>query len=102
MHFFPALQRLFLTNPPKLTEEFFSNLMSNAPNLKSIHLEGSECPVSYQFMHNFFKNSNVFVCFNSKSFEEYLIESDLIVFRKYNRMKNSFAEWSSNNPEYAG
>ena len=101
MHHFPALQRLFLNNPPKLSEEFFSNLISNAPNLKSIHLKGSECPISYQFMHNFFKKSNIFVCFNSKNFEEFLIENDLIAFRKYNRMKNSFVEWSSNNPEYA-
>ena len=102
MHNLPALQRLFLNNPPKVSEEFFLNLISNAPNLKSIQLKGSECPVSFQFMRNFFKKSNIFVCFNSKSFEEYLIENDLIVFRKYNRMKNAFVEWSSNNPEYAG
>ena len=102
MHNLPALQRLFLNNPPKVSEEFFLNLISNAPNLKSIQLKGSECPVSFQFMRNFFKKSNIFVCFNSKSFEEYLIENDLIVFRKYNRMKNAFVEWRSNNPEYAG
>ena len=101
MYKFPVLERLFINEPPELTEEFFSNLISNAPNLKSIHLNASKCPVSYQFMNDFFKKSNIFVCFNSKSFEEFLIENDLIVFRKYHRMKKSYSEWSSNNSEYA-
>ena len=100
-HHFPILQRLFIGNSPKLTEKFFSKLILNAPKLKSIQLNHSECPVSYQFMHNFFKNSNIFVCFNSKSFEEFLIGNDPIVFQKYNQMKNYFCEWSSTNKEYA-
>ena len=100
-HYYPNLQRLYLHNPVGLTEDFFTNMIANAPNLKSIQLLNTKCPVSFQFMSNFFKNSNIFVCFNSKSFEEFLIGNDPIVFQKYNQMKNSFNEWSSNNSEYA-
>ena len=34
------------------------------------------------------------------SFEDYLIEHDVNVFRKYNRMKKDFLKWCENNPNY--
>ena len=100
-HYYPNLQRLHLDVPGKLGEEFFSNLISNAPNLKSIHLHDTECSVSHEFMHDFCKNSNIFVSFNSQSFEDFLLEKYPLVFVKYKRLEKSFKEWSSNNLEYS-
>ena len=97
---FPALERLFINDPPKLNEKFFSSLTSNAPKLRSIQLNESQCPVSDQFMYNFCKNSDIFVSFSSKDFEDFLLELDLIVFGKYNRMKRIFESWSLDNPDY--
>ena len=103
-HYFPNLQRLFLSfmndDHAKLTEDFFSNLIANAPKLKSIQLHDSECPVSHQFMCNFIKNSNIFVSFSSKSFEDFLREKCIDVFGKYKRMEMTFNDWASNNVEY--
>ena len=97
-HYFPVLERLSISvyNSVALSEDFFSNLISNAPKLKSIKLGPSSCPVSQEFMYNFFKNSDIFVSFNSTHFEDFLIEKDLIVFRKYKRMKKSFQNWIAN------
>ena len=107
-HNFPVLERLhihvFDSDVVGLDEDLFLNLMSNATKLKSISISSHPYiifPLSDQFMYNFFKNSNIFVSFKNKSFEEFCIEKDPIVFRKYNRMKKSFANWSSNNPEYS-
>ena len=118
-HNFPVLQRLLIDDNVELSENFLTSFIANAPNLKSIHLPytnfipncsnhyhlwGSKCTVSNKFLYNFFKNFEVFVCFlNSKRFEEFLFETDLSlrVFQKYNGLKQSFEEWSSNNPEYS-
>ena len=100
---FPALERLFINDPPKLNKKFFTSLTSNAPKLKSIQLNESLCPVtpvSDQFMYSFCKNWDIFVSFSSKDFEDFLLENDLIVFGKYNRMKKIFESWSSDNPDY--
>ena len=103
-HNFPVLQRLNLKDITYklslISEKFLSNLISNAPNLKSISFGNSKLPLSHQFMYNFLKNSNIFVSFQSKSFEDFLIKTDLIEFRKYYQMKQSFKDWSLNNPEY--
>ena len=118
-HNFPVLQRLLIDDIVELSENFLMSFIANAPNLKSIHLPytnfipncsnhhhlwGSKCTVSNKFLYNFFNNFEVFVCFlNSKRFEEFLFETDLSlrVFQKYNGLKQSFEEWSSNNPEYS-
>ena len=85
----------------ELTEDFFSNLIANAPKLKSIHLSNSKMSVSHQFMYNFCKNSNIFVSFKSQSFEDFLLDKDINVFGKYKRLEKTYKEWSSNNPEYS-
>ena len=114
-HNFPVLERLFIYGDLELSEDFFTNLIPNAPKLKSIHLPytdlipnstnyfwGSKCTVSNQFMYNFFKNFEVLVCFlGSKHFEDFLFQTDCKVFQKYNSLKQSFEKWSSNNPEYS-
>ena len=99
-HHFPVLERLFIHSPPKLNETLFSNLISNTPKLKSIQLYRSKCPVSHEFMYNFCKDSNIFVSFNSKCFEKYLVEKDMIVFGEYIRKKHAFKKWCSENPDY--
>ena len=101
-HIFPNLQRLFIdVYGTELTEDFFSNLIANAPKLKSIHLSNSKMSVSHQFMYNFCKNSNIFVSFKSQSFEDFLLDKDINVFGKYKRLEKTYKEWSSNNPEYS-
>ena len=95
------LQRLHLDVLVKFSEDFFANLISNAPNLISLQLTNAECPVSHEFMYNFCKNSNIFVSFCSQSFEDFLLENDPIVFVKYKRLEKSFEEWSSQNLEYS-
>ena len=99
-HHFPVLERLFIHSPPKLNETLFSNLISNTPKLKSIQLYRSKCPVSHEFMYNFCKDSNIFVSFNSKRFEKFLVEKDMIVFGEYIRKKHAFKKWCSENPDY--
>ena len=101
-HIFPNLQRLFIdAYGTELTEDFFSNLIANAPKLKSIHLSNSKMSVSHQFMYNFCKNSNIFVSFKSQSFEDFLLDMDINVYGKYKRLEKTYKEWSSNNPEYS-
>ena len=113
---FPVLQRLFIHGDLELSENFFTSFIPNAPKLISIHLPytnlipnsqndyhlGSKCSVSNQFMYNFFKTFQVFVCFEqSNHFESFLSKTDLKVFLKYNCLKQAFENWSSNNPTYS-
>ena len=101
-HYFPNLQRLFIHDPDvKLDEDFFSNMIPNAPKLKSIHFSGAILPVSHQFLYNFCKNSDIFLCFYSKYFEDFLLDSDINVFGKYKRLEKSYKVWRTNNPEYS-
>ena len=101
-HYFPNLQRLFISESRVgLNEDFFSNMIENAPKLKSIDFSGAILPVSYQFLYHFCKNSNTFLCFDSKDFEKFLLGNDINVFGKYKRLEKSYKEWSSNNPEYS-
>ena len=101
-HYFPNLQRLFISESRVgLNEDFFSNMIENAPKLKSIDFSGAILPLSHQFLYHFCKNSNTFLCFDSKDFEKFLLGNDINVFGKYKRLEKSYKEWSSNNPEYS-
>ena len=110
-HNFPELERLSISCP-EMTSKCFQQLIKNGPNLKSIQFAyGSrEYSISNKILHKLCKDTDVLVIFghvikNDKnkeqnSFEEYLIENDLIVFRKYKRMKQEFEKWCEDNFEY--
>ena len=102
----PVLERLHI-NPSfdgeeVVTEDLFTNLILNAPKLKSIQFHRSRPLVSVEFMHNFIKSSDIFVSFYSEYLETYLTRNDPIVLQKYNQMKKCFEKWSCNNPEFSG
>ena len=110
-HHFPGLERLSISCP-EMTSKCFQQLIKNGPNLKSIQFAyGSrEYSISNKILHKLCKDTDVLVIFghvikNDKnkeqnSFEEYLIENDLIVFRKYKRMKQEFEKWCEDNFEH--
>ena len=101
----PVLERLQI-NPSfdgeEVTEDLFTNLISNAPKLKSIQFYCSGSLVPHQFLQNFTKSSDIFVSFFSQCLENHLTRNDPIVLEKYNQMKKRFEKWSCNNPEYSG
>ena len=116
--YFPALERLCLETRIYMTMENLEKLIKNAPNLKSIQFSN----VIYggrlffnlpnEFLYKICKDENIFIIFGhilgknpknsaeQKSFEDYLIENDVNVFRKYNRMKKDFLKWCENNSRY--
>ena len=109
-HYFPALERLYIYSP-EMTSKCFQQLIKNGPKLKSIQFGyGADCNISNKISHKLCKDTNVFVIFGNvikndenkeqKSFEDYLLENDLVVFRKYKKMKEEFEKWCEGNIGY--
>ena len=97
------------------TEKFVESLLKNSPFLKSIHFLGYNVwDVSNEFLFQVIKNSNVYVNFgkieiaydykvglilsdrykrNARqlSLEQYLLDHDISVFDKYQKMKAEFS-----------
>ena len=112
-HHFPALERLCLTSA-YMADESLEELIKNCPSLKSIQFPNGiyHNTISNEVLCKIFKDKDIFIIFDAvihknnwestqqKSFEDYLIENDLIAFRKYNRMKKDFLKWCKNNIGY--
>ena len=99
------------------TEEFLKALLKNSPFLKSMHFLGYNVwDISNEFLFQVIKNSNVYVNFGKvridydykvglilsdkykrntrqSSMEQYLLDHDISVFDKYQKMKAEFAVW---------
>ena len=97
--------------------KFVESLLNNSPFLKSIHFLGYNVwDVSNEFLFQVIKNSNVYVNFGKieiaydykvglilsdrykrnvrqLSLEQYLLDHDISVFDKYQKMKAEFSVW---------
>ena len=99
------------------TGEFLESLLKNSPFLKSIHFLGYNVwDVSNEFLFKIIKNTNIYINFgkvtidydckvglilsdkykrNARqlSMEQYLLDHDISVFDKYQKMKADFSIW---------
>ena len=120
----PSLERLWIqrifynwnTSVNKISDKNIKTLISNSPNLKSIHFHDiDQCHISNEVLFDICQNTNIFISFGQvkrsiKSeclefknnlkrnprqleMERYFYENNLDVFDKYQDMKNDFANW---------
>ena len=97
----------------KFTDKCLKSLISNSPNIKSIHFDyPSVCNFSNKFLFEMCKETNVCISFGSQKYfeyseyknhikksprqlemETYICQQDIDVYEKYQNMKNEFSKW---------